>query len=100
GEDRRQGSRAGHRRAGEGQRRQGRLSAARRLRALAGCADDKALAEVAKSEVVSVRRVALLAYRQLGKAEIGRFLDDADAELVAEAARAINDVPIATAMPK
>lgn len=70
------------------------------VRALAGCADDKALAEAAKSEVVSVRRVALLAHRQLGKVEIGRFLDDADPEIVTEAARAINDAPIEGATAK
>src|SRR5262249_37203099 len=59
------------------------------VRALAGCADEKALAEAAKSEAVAVRRAVLLAYRQLGKADVARFLDDADAEIVAEAARAI-----------
>jgi quinoprotein glucose dehydrogenase len=58
------------------------------------------MAEAAKDESVSVRRAVLLAYRQKGKAAVERFLDDADAGIVLEAARAINDVPINEAMPK
>ena len=41
----------------------------------------------------------LLALRRLGDPEIARFLNDPDPRLVLEAARAINDVPIAAAMP-
>ena len=49
---------------------------------------------------VAVRRAALLAYRRQAHAEVARFLADVDGELVLEAARAINDVPIEPAMPK
>ena len=47
----------------------------------------------------AVRRIALLARRRMGQPEIARFLADPDPRLVTEAARAINDVPIAEAMP-
>jgi quinoprotein glucose dehydrogenase len=40
----------------------------------------------------------LLALRRLGDPEVARFLKDSDLRLVLEAARAINDVPIAGAM--
>ncbi len=45
-----------------------------------------------------VRRIALLAHRRMGQPEIARFLTDPEPRLVTEAARAINDVPIAGAM--
>ena len=47
----------------------------------------------------AVRMGALLAFRRLGRAEIAKFLDDADPLLVREAALAINDAPINAAMP-
>src|SRR5262249_42521772 len=49
---------------------------------------------------VAVRRAVLLAYRRRQSPEVARFLHDADRELVLEAARAINDVPIESALPK
>lgn len=47
----------------------------------------------------SVRTTALLALRKRSDPALAAFLDDADALLVLEAARAINDVPIPTALP-
>lgn len=47
----------------------------------------------------NVRRIALLAHRRMNSPEIKRFLTDADPRLVTEAARAINDAPINSAMP-
>ncbi len=47
----------------------------------------------------SVRMGALLALRRQTSPEIARFLKDSDATIVAEAARAIHDVPIDAAMP-
>lgn len=47
----------------------------------------------------AVRFAALLAYRKLGDATVARFLDDSDQHIVFEAARAINDTPIAEAYP-
>ena len=47
----------------------------------------------------AVRLGVLLAYRRLGSVEIARFLSDADHLLVREAAQAINDAPIAAALP-
>ncbi len=41
--------------------------------------------------------MALLAMRQLGRAEIAQFLHDEEPSLVVEAARAINDENIADA---
>jgi quinoprotein glucose dehydrogenase len=66
--------------------------------ALAACADGKSLAEAATDAAVAVRRAALLAYRRQQSPEVARFLHDIDGELVLEAARAINDVPIETAL--
>ena len=47
-----------------------------------------------------VRLGGVLAARQLRPAEIEKFLEDADSRVVLEAARAIHDLPIASAMPK
>lgn len=68
--------------------------------ALAGCGDRKALNGLATHESAAVRRGALLAMRRQGLADIARFLDDADPEIVTEAARAISDAPIPAAFPK
>ena len=68
--------------------------------ALAACGDEKALGSMAADASVAVRRAVLLAYRRRHSAETARFLSDADGDLVVEAARAINDVPIEPAMPK
>jgi len=47
----------------------------------------------------AVRMAVLLALRRHKSAEIARFVKDADPLIVAEAARAINDVPIPEAFP-
>lgn len=48
----------------------------------------------------SIRMAALLTLRRSESPEIARFLDDSNALLVAEAARAINDLPITNALPR
>ncbi len=68
--------------------------------ALANIGDFEAIQLAAKNENVSIRRAALLAMRRMERPEIAQFLNDAEPRLVAEAARAINDVPINEAMPQ
>ncbi|MEO6036200.1 MAG: HEAT repeat domain-containing protein [Verrucomicrobiota bacterium] len=68
--------------------------------ALAKCANTSQLATAAKDDSAAVRMGVLLAMRQTSRPEIAEFLKDRDELLVVEAARAINDVPIAAAMPK
>jgi quinoprotein glucose dehydrogenase len=53
----------------------------------------------ARDGSAAVRMAILLAMRRLQDGEIAGFLNDADPRLVLEAARAINDVPIAAALP-
>jgi quinoprotein glucose dehydrogenase len=48
----------------------------------------------------ALRLGVLLALRRQESAEVARFLSDAEPRLVAEAARAINDVPIDPALPQ
>ncbi len=67
--------------------------------ALSKCANANALAAAAKDASRAVRLAALLAARRLGSRLIAQFLHDADADLVREAAHAINDAPINEAMP-
>ncbi|HSZ55286.1 MAG TPA: PVC-type heme-binding CxxCH protein, partial [Tepidisphaeraceae bacterium] len=62
--------------------------------------DWKTIQSAAKDDSRSVRLAALLAMRKLGRPEIARFLHDADPQLVLEAARAINDLPIVEALPQ
>lgn len=57
-----------------------------------------ALLKARKHTAVSVRRAAMLASRSIGSITIGAFLDDP--ALMYEAARAIYDVPITSALPK
>jgi quinoprotein glucose dehydrogenase len=59
-----------------------------------------AIAGAAKDESRSVRMASLLAMRRLGRSEISQFLHDSDKQLVLEAARAINDLPIKGALPE
>lgn len=70
------------------------------LMALLGLNDFDAVDHAAKNDAETIRMVALLAMRRLGRAEIGQFLDDDDPLLVIEAARAINDEGIAGAYPE
>ena len=67
--------------------------------ALAKCGDAAALTAAAKDAPHSVRLAILLALRRLGSEQVAQFLHDADADLVREAAHAINDAPIPAAMP-
>jgi len=62
--------------------------------ALAQLNSKEALQAAAKDSAVPVRLGALLAYRRLESPDVVAFLNDADPNLVLEAARAINDVPI------
>ncbi|MFT7669959.1 MAG: quinoprotein glucose dehydrogenase [Planctomycetota bacterium] len=67
--------------------------------ALANCASIEQLLAAKENESVHVRLAAVVALRRKEAAEVGEFLNDASALVVLEAARAINDVPIATAFP-
>ncbi|KAB2660315.1 MAG: hypothetical protein DVB31_14320, partial [Verrucomicrobia bacterium] len=69
------------------------------VRALVESASMDDLIATAKDSSESVRMGVLLAMRRLERGEIAGFLHDASARLVTEAARAINDVPIAGAIP-
>jgi quinoprotein glucose dehydrogenase len=69
------------------------------VRALAATKNVAALSAAVKSDSRAVRLGALLAYRQLGSPDAARFLTDSDPLIVAEAARAINDTPINSALP-
>ncbi|HEY2341769.1 MAG TPA: PVC-type heme-binding CxxCH protein, partial [Chthoniobacteraceae bacterium] len=66
---------------------------------LVACASPEALAAAAKDDSVEVRTGVLLAMRRLRSSAVSTFLTDQDPILVREAARAIHDVPIDTAMP-
>jgi quinoprotein glucose dehydrogenase len=59
-----------------------------------------AIATAAKDESRSVRMAALLAMRHMERSGIAQFLHDPDKQLVLEAARAINDLPIPAALPE
>ncbi|MBY0228574.1 MAG: c-type cytochrome [Gemmataceae bacterium] len=61
---------------------------------LARFGDEKKLAALASHASAAVRRGALLALRRQGSASVARFLSDAEADIVTEATRAINDAPI------
>lgn len=62
--------------------------------------DVDALVAASSDSSRSVRLGALLALRRLERPEIAVFLKDSDPEVLAETARAINDVPISGAMPE
>jgi quinoprotein glucose dehydrogenase len=55
--------------------------------------------EEAKSDSSAVRMAVLLTLRRWESPDDARFLDDTDPKIVAEAARAIYDVPITDALP-
>ena len=67
--------------------------------ALAGIADPAQLAALASDPFPAVRLGALLALRQRGDRAVARFLYDPDARIVAEAARAIWDIPVQEEWP-
>ena len=64
---------------------------------LAGSGKTAAWKKAIHDESPAARMAVLLAMRRADDPEIARFLEDPDAQLVLEAARAINDVPIAAA---
>jgi len=67
---------------------------------LAGSGDVPTLLASVNDPAAPVRLGVLLALRRLERPEVAKFLVDADPYLVAEAARAINDVPIPAAFPE
>jgi putative membrane-bound dehydrogenase-like protein len=67
--------------------------------ALAGIADPVQLAALASDPFPAVRLGALLALRQRADRAVARFLYDPDPRIVAEAARAIWDIPIREEWP-
>ncbi len=67
---------------------------------LVGSANINTLKKAAKDSSRAVRLGVLLTMRRLETAEIAGFLADEDPEIVAEAIRAINDLPIDDAMPE
>ncbi len=67
---------------------------------LVGRANINTLKKAATDSSRAVRMGILLAMRRLEAAEIATFLTDEDPDIVAEAIRAINDLPITDAMPQ
>ncbi|MDQ6631808.1 MAG: HEAT repeat domain-containing protein, partial [Verrucomicrobiota bacterium] len=68
--------------------------------ALVNIGDLAGIQRAAKDKNISVRRAALLCLRRIANPEIAQFLFDAEPQLILEAARAINDVPINPALPQ
>jgi quinoprotein glucose dehydrogenase len=68
--------------------------------ALAGCASPKTLQALTQDRSAAVRLGAVVALRRLERPEAADFLTDTDAKVVLEAARAVNDLPIASALPR
>jgi quinoprotein glucose dehydrogenase len=68
--------------------------------ALAALADAKALQQLASDSSPGVRMASVVALRRQERPEVADFLKDSDGEVVLEAARAINDLPITAALPK
>ena len=67
--------------------------------ALMGCASEKQIAALAGDSSVNVRRAGVVALRQLASPKLENFLADPEPRVVAEAARAINDLPVQAALP-
>ena len=67
--------------------------------ALVGCASEAELAAMAKDASANVRLAATIALRRLASPKLEQFLKDKESLVVAEAARAINDLPIVAALP-
>ena len=68
--------------------------------ALVGSGDIGALLAAADDGSSAVRMSVLLALRRLENPAIAKFLHDSDPRLVLEAARAIHDLPLESAMPE
>jgi hypothetical protein len=67
--------------------------------ALVGLHDDEAIKQAARHDAATVRMAAILAMRQLKRAELAQFLEDDEPALVLEAARAIHDENVTDALP-
>jgi quinoprotein glucose dehydrogenase len=67
---------------------------------LTGLKDLDSLKRAARDPSPAVRTGVLLTLRRLEDPAVAEYLNDAEPRLVLEAARAINDVPIAAAMPR
>jgi quinoprotein glucose dehydrogenase len=67
---------------------------------LTGIADRDALRNAADNPSSSVRLGACLALRRLEDPAVATFLNDTNVQVVAEAARAINDLPIEASLPQ
>jgi quinoprotein glucose dehydrogenase len=70
------------------------------VQALLGLRDFSALETAAGNDSAPVRMGALLAMRQSRRAEVARFLQDPEPALVLEAARAIHDENLSSALPQ
>lgn len=70
------------------------------VNSLAALADEASLVKAATNESKAVRTVVLLALARQHSPEVARFLTDKIPQLVLEAARAIHDGQIPTALPK
>jgi quinoprotein glucose dehydrogenase len=68
--------------------------------ALASLAGARTLERLASDKSLAVRMAAVVALRRQERAEVGTFFKDTEPTIVLEAARAINDLPIASALPK
>jgi len=66
---------------------------------LLGSADAITLARLGSDPSPAVRLAVVVALRRLERTEVSRFLTDPEPRVRAEAARAIHDVPIASALP-
>jgi quinoprotein glucose dehydrogenase len=67
---------------------------------LVGVNDRDALRHAAANTSASIRLGACLALRRLQDPAVSAFLNDTNIQVVAEAARAINDLPIESALPQ
>ena len=85
--------------ARERQQRRGRCGNSG-VMALVGCGDTGALLAAADDSSSAVRIGVLLALRRLENPAMAKFLHDPDPRLVLEAARAIHDLPLDSAMPE
>lgn len=66
--------------------------------ALVRCSTPEAIAALSSNPSEGIRTAAVVALRRLQRSEVSRFLNDSSERIVMEAARAINDEPIAGAL--
>jgi quinoprotein glucose dehydrogenase len=66
---------------------------------LLGCGDAERILALDRDPSESVRLAAVVALRRLERNELERFLDDPSSRVATEAARAIHDLPIPSALP-